>query len=272
MAAALLLCAALVSCGALTASPAAARLRSRPVDRLPRDVLFPSDMSPATRMRHRAVMASWKAPTEPAASASGVVSPIDFGADPTGVKDSTAAFTAAMAAVMAHNTSGHSLSDGIVDLGGVVLDLQGGDYLLSAPLVVPQYAGNMRIIDGTLRASKTFPPSSYVVEVCFPTVKCSPPSGQGSCCENVGMSGLTIDASHIATGSLRISNTMGATLDASSAIFGFTTNGIAIAGGHETMISETWVAVSGVSPTYYSAMCTYRRAFHVAICDACTSH
>lgn len=35
---------------------------------------------------------------------------------------------------------------------------------------------------------------------------------------------------------------MGATLDASSAIFGFNQTGILLQGGHETMISETWVA------------------------------
>ena len=56
------------------------------------------------------------------------------------------------------------------------------------------------------------------------------------------MSGLTVDASHVAAGCVKISSTMGATLDSSSAIFGFTDNGVLLDGGHETMISETWVA------------------------------
>jgi len=134
------------------------------------------------------------------------------------------------------------MSDGIVDLGGVVLDLGGGDYLLSAPLVVPQYVGNLRIIDGTLRASATFPSNRYVIEIGTASPRCNPPSGQGSCNENVGMSGLTLDGSHIATGCLQITAAMGVTLDSSSAIFGFVDTGIAIVGGHETMITETWVA------------------------------
>ena len=128
-----------------------------------------------------------------------------------------------MKAVLAHNTSGHVMSDGIVDLGGVVLDLGGGEYLLSSPLVVPQYVGNMRIVDGTLRASSAFPAARYVIEVGTSTPRCNPPSGQGSCNENIGMSGLTLDGAHVAAGCLQITATMGATLDASSAIFGFRT-------------------------------------------------
>ncbi len=46
----------------------------------------------------------------------------------------------------------------------------------------------------------------------------------------------------MAAGCLRITATMGATLDASSAIFGFNQTGILLQGGHEAMISETWVA------------------------------
>jgi hypothetical protein len=45
-----------------------------------------------------------------------------------------------------------------------------------------------------------------------------------------------------AAGALAINSTMGATLDASSAVFGFERCGIALNGGHEAMVSETWVA------------------------------
>lgn len=114
-----------------------------------------------------------------------------------------------MKAVLAHNSSGHSMSDGIADLGGVVLDLQGGDYLLSAPLVVPQYVGNMHIVDGTLRAAAAaFPAARYVIEIGAASPRCNPPSGQGSCNENVGMHGLTLDGSHVAAGCLQITAAM----------------------------------------------------------------
>ena len=170
--------------------------RGRRIDELPYHHLFPRDAHPQTKAVHRRMMAGWRAPSVGANSP--IVSPVDFGADPTGRTDSTAAFAAALKAVLSHNTSGHVMSDGIVDLGGVVLDLGGGDYLLSAPLSIPPYYGNLRIVDGTLRASPTFPSNRFVIEVG--TNNCHPPSGQGSCNENVGMSGLTVDGSHVAAG------------------------------------------------------------------------
>jgi hypothetical protein len=51
-----------------------------------------------------------------------------------------------------------------------------------------------------------------------------------------------VDGSHVAAGAIRISSTMGATVDSSSAVFGFTESGITLEGGHESMVSETWVA------------------------------
>ena len=223
-----------LSCALLAAAAHAHALRVAPAH------LFPSAAHPRTRAAHRRMIATWRAPAPADAAASPVVFPTAYGADPSGVADSTAAFAAAVAAVVARNATGHKMSDGIADLGGVVLDLQGGDYLVSAPLVIPQFVGNLRIIDGTLRASASFPPTRFVIEVG--ASPCNTPSGQGSCNENVGMSGLTVDGSHVAAGCISISSTMGATLDSSSAIFGFTKTGVLLAGGHEAMITETWVA------------------------------
>ena len=205
--------------------------------RVPSAHLFPAAMHPRTRAAHRAEISRWSFPVRDAASP--VVFPTSFGADPTGVADSTAAFAAALGAVLSHR-SGRNMSDGISDLGGVVLDLQGGEYLISSPLAIPQLVGNLRVIDGTLRASASFPSARFLIEVG--ATPCNTPSGQGSCNENVGMSGLTLDGSHVAAGCLSIAATMGATLDASSAIFGFVKTGVLLEGGHEAMISETWVA------------------------------
>ncbi len=41
----------------------------------------------------------------------------------------------------------------------------GGDYLLSAPVVVPAYVGNLQIRDGTLRASASFPPNLHLIMI-----------------------------------------------------------------------------------------------------------
>ena len=37
---------------------------------------------------------------------------------------------------------------GIIDLGGATLDLHGGVFAISSPVVVPAFYGNFRIIDG----------------------------------------------------------------------------------------------------------------------------
>ena len=85
------------------------------------------------------------------------VVPSDFGADPTGATDSTAAFAQAMAALLTARGPRHTMADNNTDLGGATLDLSGGTYLISAPLVIPGGNGNLHIVDGTLRASPTFP-------------------------------------------------------------------------------------------------------------------
>ena len=55
-----------------------------------------------------------------------------------------------------------TLSSNITDLAGAVLDLGGGEFLLSAPIVIPQFFGNFYISGGTLRASRTFPQEAYL--------------------------------------------------------------------------------------------------------------
>lgn len=154
--------------------------RRRQIDRLGADVLFPKDAHPKTRARHRRVMSSWRAPTVDIDAP--LVTPVQFGADPTGLTDSTDAFNAALKAVFAHNTSGHHMADcsktgDIIDLGGAVLDLQGGDYLISSPLIVPKCYGNMRIIDGAIRASKSFPTDGFLLAIGDKSCDTS----QGSC-------------------------------------------------------------------------------------------
>lgn len=202
---------------------------------VPRSALQPPDVHSSVRTRHARTIASWPAPLRDAGAPA--ISPVDYGADPTGIQDSSPAFLRAMAALLNHTRG--SMSAGIADLGGAVLDLGGGEYSLSSPLVIPQMVGNVHIIDGTLRAREGFPPAAYVLQVGASPCHAG---SQASCNENIGLSGLTIDGGHVAAGALAINSTMGATLDASSAIFGFVDCGIALNGGHEAMITETWVA------------------------------
>ncbi len=68
-----------------------------------------------------------------------VISPVSFGADPTGQRDSTQALQMAVAAVLDswHERGSHNMSAPVKDLGGITLDLQGGTYLTSEPLHFP---------------------------------------------------------------------------------------------------------------------------------------
>lgn len=201
--------------------------------------LFPRDMDPQTRSVHRRIMSSWRsARSFEVAAGSRALNPIDFGADPTCSQDSSSAFSSLMQALL--NMTVGKMSDGIADLGGATVDLAGGCYLLSEPLVIPQFYGNLHVTFGELRATPSFPAANSVVQVG--STPCKTPSGQGSCNENVGFHGVTIDGSHVAAACLTISATMGSVLDSSSAIFGFRETGIALDGGHEAMISDTWVA------------------------------
>lgn len=95
-------------------------------------------------------------------SSSLIFRPIDFGADPTGIKDSTDAFDKALDALLTVDTAENSnssnfpnkLSSNITDLGGRVLHLWGGEYKIKRPLKIPGYVGNFEVAHGTLRVNK----------------------------------------------------------------------------------------------------------------------
>ena len=177
---------------------------------------------------------------KPTATPATTINPIDFGADPTGKQDSTEAMLKAMGALLnATGKASHHMASGIVDLGGSTLDLQGGQYLISKPLVVPQFFGNLRVVRGTLRASAKFPAAQYLIHIG--NASCEPDI-QHSCNEFVEMSEVLFDASHVAAGGVYIANTMGSTIGPSAFFTGFTTAGVYIQEGHETMISEAWFA------------------------------
>ena len=59
-----------------------------------------------------------------------------LGGDPTGRRDSSKAFGAAVAEAISR-ASGRLMGDNVKDLGGAVIDLEGGDYIVSTPIVVP---------------------------------------------------------------------------------------------------------------------------------------
>jgi hypothetical protein len=113
-----------------------------------------------------------------------------FGGDPTGVRDSADAFDAALAAAWARagGLSPHNFTDG-PDLGGVIVDLEGGQYGISRPIVMPKDGGgNVNIVDGSLRALPAFgaigtkEPQAFLIRFDSPVTSWA--------CEDVGPGGL----------------------------------------------------------------------------------
>lgn len=71
-----------------------------------------------------------------------VIYPIGYGADPTGAQDSSSAISEAVNnAVKLQN--GLDLLPGIADLGGVTIDLQGGNFRISSPIRFPPHIANI---------------------------------------------------------------------------------------------------------------------------------
>ena len=136
------------------------------------------------------------------------------------------------------------MASGIKDLGGVTLTLGGGSYLISEPIVVPPYIGNLHFSDGTLIASAMFDPTKHLFHVgnssCVPTIN-DKPDQQKSCNEFISFTDMMFDSAFNAVGGAVVQHVMGTTF---TACFwtGFTGNGLQIDGGHEVMVYESWFA------------------------------
>lgn len=128
--------------------------------------------------------------------------PVDYGTDPTGATDSTAAMIAAVQALLNCSRGFHTLAPPIMDLGGAKLDLGGGTYNISSPLVFPGYVGNFQIIDGTLRAGPKFNPNEFMINIGL--VNCTTGGSQGVCNEYININEVFLDAGHTAAGGLQV--------------------------------------------------------------------
>jgi hypothetical protein len=142
------------------------------------------------------------------AEASPVIAVAAFGADPTGVRDSSDAFAAAWAAAVANVTVVRYMASKIRDLGGVKIDLQGGDYALSRPFSLPAFYGNFKIGGGTVRAMEGFPAGRYMVEVGGDKATCDAiDPKQKACNANIGIEDLMVDGNHTAFGAIQVTET-----------------------------------------------------------------
>ncbi|XP_068653985.1 polygalacturonase QRT3-like [Aristolochia californica] len=96
--------------------------------------------------------------------------PVGYGADPSGKLDSSDAIIGAVNDAYKARSE-ITMLPGISDLGGVVIELQGGQYKLSKPIRFPPNAGNIVVRGGTLRASEDFPTDRFLIELWAPSSK-----------------------------------------------------------------------------------------------------
>lgn len=182
----------------------------------------------------------------------GIIRPSDYGADPTGKVDSSDALDNAVAAMLARNGTVDGL--GMYDLGGAVLDLSGGEYLLSRPLKIPQRYANFRVQRGTLVAGPSFPVSvnpshdasndalHYLLQI-GDHGHCNSTTGGASnhnCNSNVGIQQLTLDGRGVANG-LLVADTMDVDIGPAILVVGWPDVGISLAGSGAGYIHEAWL-------------------------------
>ncbi|KAL8033975.1 hypothetical protein ABFX02_13G190700 [Erythranthe guttata] len=158
-----------------------------------------------------------------------------YGADPTGKSDSTDAILGAISDAL--NGPGHGvLYQGIVNLGGARVDLDGGNYLISRPLQFPLPGrGNLVIHGGSLIASDNFPNDGYLIDL-------SPASNNATSVYNyefVTMRDLLLDCNYRG-GGIQVINSLRTNID-NCYITHFNTTGISVQGGHETYIRYSYL-------------------------------
>ncbi|CAO2036466.1 unnamed protein product [Urochloa humidicola] len=157
----------------------------------------------------------------------------DYGADPTGATDATDAINKAIADAF-RPPSNATMTGGIPDLGGAEVHLDGGTYLIKAPLTLPASGGgNFRITSGSLRASADFPTDRYLIEIS------ASGSSRSFDYEFITLRDLMLDCNHRG-GGVSVVNSLRVGID-NLYVAHFATDGIAVSGGHETVIRNSFL-------------------------------
>lgn len=163
-----------------------------------------------------------------------------YGADPTGKSDSTEALLKAVTDALQGPTNGF-LMEGISNLGGARINLEGGNYLISKPLRLPAAGvGNLMIHGGTLKASDDFPVDGYLIDLSPSTNSLSSSSSSSQYnYEYITLKDLMLD-SNFKGGGISVINSLRTSID-NCYIAHFSTNGILVQSGHETYIRNSFL-------------------------------
>lgn len=159
----------------------------------------------------------------------------DYGADPTGATDATAAIKKAIADAFSL-PSNATMTAGIPDLGGAEIHLDGGSYLVNGPLTLPASGGgNFKIHSGSLRASAEFPTDRYLIEL---SAGSSAPASSYHY-EYATLRDLMLDCGYRG-GGVAVVDSLRVGID-NCYVAHFETEGILVRGGHETYIRNTFL-------------------------------
>lgn len=163
-----------------------------------------------------------------------VFKPADFGADPTGVNDSSPAFEALIEAMFI--PAPHiPASNKFVNLGGAIVELDGGAYSLNKPLAFPSGFENYALQGGHISAGPNFPPGQSLVSfgnASWP---------KGGACSNVDVHGVTLDGSGIVGAALDVLNCQYANIGPAVMVFSFTEFGMRMNGTGGGYIHHSWL-------------------------------
>ncbi|XAR56080.1 Polygalacturonase [Bertholletia excelsa] len=163
-----------------------------------------------------------------------------YGADPTGKRDSIEALEQAILDAFEQATDSGGieakLMQGIANLGGAQIDLEGGTYSISRSLQLPATGvGNFMIHGGTLKALEGFPADGYLIDIAAP----SSSNDQEYNSEYVTLRDLMLDSNFMG-GGIRVVDSLRTSID-NCYVTHFTTNGILVRGGHETYIRNSFL-------------------------------
>jgi hypothetical protein len=214
---------------ALLATAAGSLPAAHPQHHAPRDLLSRITSSNPKALSH-------DAPRRPFSTGLRV-SPVDFGADPTGRTDSWAALHASIGVCLNQSklspngkfVTNTPQSTPLGDMGGCNVDLGGGEYRISQPLILPEFVANMQFGHGSLVATANF--KGEFLFVIGVEGSCKVP--QGSCNLDLNFPELFLDGSHVASG-MQINNVMGVTIGPGGYFLNFTTYGLQVNAGHVT--------------------------------------
>ncbi|CAO2839310.1 unnamed protein product [Amaranthus hypochondriacus] len=177
--------------------------------------------------------------------------PEEYGADPSGTQDSSEAFMKTISDAF-QVQKGIQMLPGVNDLGGIVIHLQGGNYLITKPLPFPTLSANLVVEGGTLRASNTFPINRYLIELSsqppqtiltnstpITTTKHTFNQINGIQFQDITFRDILFDSTFRGGGLLIVNS---ARIRVTNCYFlHFSTQGILVNGGHETFISNTFL-------------------------------